>query len=174
MSKTAAFSRSGGFVGSTCLRRGVGTPPPITHRPPAGHAGPALQKFPVGRHPCTPPQTVPSGGAEPRPYGGQGVPAGGAAGKSVKRRQWWKKRTDFEEVPRLADTAVAGNRMARRWATAAPYEALQVVQWGGRPQGSLLRRLIAGFTHASKSCVGRTGASAPTGERIPTSLRSSE
>ena len=48
------------------------TPPPITHRPPAGHAGPALQKFPVGRHPCAPPQTVPSGGAEPRPYGGQG------------------------------------------------------------------------------------------------------
>ena len=99
----------------------MGTPPPITHRPPAGHAGPALQKFPVGRHPCAPPQTVPSGGAEPRPYGGQGVPAGGASGKSAKRCLWWKKRADFEEVPRLADTAVAGNRMARRWATAAPY-----------------------------------------------------
>ena len=47
--------------------------------------------------------------------------AGGAAGKSAKRRQWRKKRADFEEVPRLADTAVAGKRMARRWATAAPY-----------------------------------------------------
>ena len=46
---------------------------------------------------------------------------GGASGKSAKRCLWRKKRADFEEVPRLADTAVAGNRMARRWATAAPY-----------------------------------------------------
>ena len=49
----------------------MGTPPPITHRPPAGHAGPALQKFPVGRHPCAPPQATPMGGAEPRPYSPQ-------------------------------------------------------------------------------------------------------
>ena len=45
--------------------------------------------------------------------------AGGASGKSAKRRQWWKKRADFEEVPRLAATTVAGNRLARRWAGAS-------------------------------------------------------
>ena len=38
------------------------------------------------------------------------------AGKSPKRHQWRKKRGDFEEVPRLAATTVAGNRLARRWA----------------------------------------------------------
>ena len=37
-------------------------------------------------------------------------------GKSPKRCQWQKKRGDFEEVPRLAATTVAGNRLARRWA----------------------------------------------------------
>ena len=37
-------------------------------------------------------------------------------GKSPKRRQWRKKRGDFEEVPRLSATTVAGNRLARRWA----------------------------------------------------------
>ena len=37
-------------------------------------------------------------------------------GKSPKRCQWQKKRGDFEEVPRLAGTTVAGTRMARRWA----------------------------------------------------------
>ena len=37
---------------------------------------------------------------------------GGASGKSAKRRQWRKKRADFEEVPRLAGTTVAGNRLA--------------------------------------------------------------
>ena len=37
-------------------------------------------------------------------------------GKSPKRCQWQKKRGDFEEVPRLAATIVAGNRLARRWA----------------------------------------------------------
>ena len=118
---------------------------------------------------------LPRGGVwAPRPTHNLEVGAGGASGKSAKRCLWQKKRADFEEVPRLAATSVAGNRMTRRWAVAAPYEALQVVQWGGRLQGSPLRRLIAGFTHASKSRVGRTGASAPTGERIPTSLRSSE
>ena len=43
------------------------------------------------------------------------------AGKSAKRCQWQKKRAGFEEVPRLADTTVTGNRLARRWATAGPY-----------------------------------------------------
>ena len=37
-------------------------------------------------------------------------------GKSPKRCQWQKKRGGFEEVPRLAATIVAGNRLARRWA----------------------------------------------------------
>ena len=37
-------------------------------------------------------------------------------GKSPKRCQWQKKRGDFEEVPRLAATTVAANRLARRWA----------------------------------------------------------
>ena len=40
----------------------------------------------------------------------------GASGKSPKRCQWQKKRGGFEEVPRLAATIVAGNRLARRWA----------------------------------------------------------
>ena len=40
------------------------------------------------------------------------VQPGGASGKSAKRRQWRKKRADFEEVPRLAGTTVAGNRLA--------------------------------------------------------------
>ncbi len=56
-----------------------------------------------------------------RPTHNSEVGAGGASGKSAKRRQWRKKRADFEEVPRLAATSVAGNRMARRWAVAAPY-----------------------------------------------------
>ena len=37
-------------------------------------------------------------------------------GKSAKRRRWRMQRAGFEEVPRLADTTVAGNRLARRWA----------------------------------------------------------
>ena len=48
---------------------------------------------------------------------------GGSSGKSAKRRRWWKKRAGFEEVPRLAATIVDGNRLARRWAIAAPYES---------------------------------------------------
>ena len=49
-----------------------------------------------------------------------GVRRGGAlplprAGKSPKRCRWQKKRGGFEEVPRLAATTVAGNRLARRW-----------------------------------------------------------
>ena len=38
------------------------------------------------------------------------------AGKSAKRRRWRMQRAGFEEVPRLADATVAGNRLARRWA----------------------------------------------------------
>ena len=53
----------------------------------------------------------------------------GASGKSAKRCQWQMKRAGFEEVPRLADTTVTGNRLARRWATAGPYEC------GARPGG---------------------------------------
>ena len=45
----------------------------------------------------------------------------GPSGKSAKRRQWRMQRGDFEEVPRLAAATVAGNRLARRWATAGPY-----------------------------------------------------
>ena len=64
----------------------------------------------------------------------QGVRRGGAlplprAGKSAKRRRWRMQRAGFEEVPRLADTTVAGNRLARRWAREPrPYEffAIQI------------------------------------------------
>ena len=45
----------------------------------------------------------------------QGVLTDGASGKSAKRRQWRKKRADFEEVSRLAGTTVAVSRLARRW-----------------------------------------------------------
>ena len=46
---------------------------------------------------------------------------GGASGKSAKRRQRRMKRAGFEEVHRLMATTVGGNRLARRWAVAAPY-----------------------------------------------------
>ena len=55
---------------------------------------------------------------------------GGPSGKSAKRCQWQRKRAGFEEVPRLADTTVTGNRLARRWATAGPYGS---ACRGGRP-----------------------------------------
>ena len=52
---------------------------------------------------------------------GSGIPAAAvlvffaaAAGKSPKRRRWRMQRGDFEEVPRLAATTVAGNRQAQR------------------------------------------------------------
>ena len=51
---------------------------------------------------------------------------GGASGKSAKRRRWREKRAGFEEVPRLAATTVGGNRLARRWAIAAPYAGQEV------------------------------------------------
>ena len=68
----------------------------------------------------------------------------GPSGKSAKRCQWQKKRAGFEEVPRLAATTVAGNRLARRWATAGPYERVARGAMGGRPQGSPLRRITRG------------------------------
>ena len=49
---------------------------------------------------------------------------GGSSGKSAKRRRWREKRAGFEEVPRLAATTVGGNRLARRWAIADPYESI--------------------------------------------------
>ena len=63
----------------------------------------------------------------------------GPSGKSAKRCQWQKKRAGFEEVPRLADTTVTGNRLARRWATAGPYGSVTRGAMGGRPQGSPIR-----------------------------------
>ena len=60
----------------------------------------------------------------PRPTHGSRVRCvvdGGASGKSAKRRQRRMKRAGFEEVPRLVATTVGGNRLARRWAVAAPY-----------------------------------------------------
>ena len=62
-----------------------------------------------------------TGASAPTVLRNEEVRRGGAlplprAGKSAKRRQWRRKRAGFEEVPRLADTTVAGNRLARRWA----------------------------------------------------------
>ena len=75
------------------------------------------------------------------------------AGKSAKRRRWRMQRAGFEEVPRLADTTVAGNRLARRWAREPrPYGVLQEVSCGGRPQGSPLR-----WGHKGCGKVGRCG-----------------
>ena len=60
-------------------------------------------------------------GHRPLRRGLQWVQQNGSSGKSAKRCQWQMKRGDFEEVPRLADTTVAGNRLARRWAVVGPY-----------------------------------------------------
>ena len=84
----------------------------------------------------------------------------GPSGKSAKRCQWQKKRAGFEEVPRLADTTVTGNRLARRWATAGPYGSVARGAMGGRPQGSPLRM-------GCKRCSGQaTARVAPTGTYI--------
>ena len=61
---------------------------------------------------------------------GEGLCPSRRAGKSAKRRRWRMQRAGFEEVPRLADTTVAGNRLARRWAREPrPYEffAIQIL-----------------------------------------------
>ena len=47
------------------------------------------------------------------------LPVAEEAGKSPQRRQWRMQQGDFEEVPRLAATIVAGNRLAQRWAGAS-------------------------------------------------------
>ena len=53
-------------------------------------------------------------------------------GKSAKRRQWRMKQAGFEEVPRLAGTAVPGNRAARRWAREPlPYAGHDTLAKGG-------------------------------------------
>ena len=81
----------------------------------------------------------------------------GSSGKSAKRCQWQKKRGGFEEVPRLADTIVAGNRLARRWATAGPYEILRFVIFPGenflRQGDSVISRL---FSSGLPSTMGET------------------
>ena len=74
----------------------------------------------------------------------------GPSGKSAKRCQWQRKRAGFEEVLRLADTTVTGNRLARRWATAGPYERVARGAMGGRPQGSPLRRITRGCGTAGR------------------------
>ena len=73
------------------------------------------------------------GGVLPRPR----------EGKSPKRRRWRKKRGDFEEVPRLAATTVAGNRLAQRWAREP------------RP-----------YAPSRTHCIGRTESSAPTSNSV--------
>ena len=81
----------------------------------------------------------------------------GPSGKSAKRCRWQKKRGGFEEVPRLADTTVAGNRLARRWATAGPYEILRFGIFSGenflRQGDSVISRL---FSSRLPSTMGET------------------
>ena len=104
----------------------------------AGHMGPALQgslQY-CGRTGASVPTVLRNeeerrGGALPLPR----------AGKSAKRRRWRMQRAGFEEVPRLADATVAGNRLARRWAREPrPYGSVTRGAMGGRPQGSPLRK----------------------------------
>ena len=104
--------------------------------------GPALQGFSqyCGRTGASAPTVLRNeeerrGGALPLPR----------AGKSAKRRRWRMQRAGFEEVPRLADTTVAGNRLARRWAREPrPYGSATRGAMGGRPQGSPLRKRCKG------------------------------
>ena len=89
---------------------------------------------------------------------------GGASGKSAKRRQRRMKRAGFEEVPRLAATTVGGNRLARRWAIAAPYGCM--AKWCHAWEVRIATPACAlvcndtGFCQCRAS--GRTEASAPT------------
>ena len=89
--------------------------------------------------------------------------ANGASGKSAKRRQWRKKRADFEEVPRLAATTVAGNRLARRWAAAAPYEVLSIN--GAQGSASRTTRPALYRTPCKKRCHCEASAHTGCGER---------
>ena len=104
----------------------------------AGHMGPALQGIFVGQGPrALPGVRYKPGRATARVAPteackgcvGEGLCSSRRAGKSAKRRRWRMQRAGFEEVPRLADTTVAGNRLARRWAREPrPYEffAIQI------------------------------------------------
>ena len=74
------------------------------------------------------------------------------AGKPAKRHRWRMQRAGFEEVPRLADTTVAGNRLARRWAREPrPYGSATRGAMGGRPQGSPLRKRLQGVRCGEES-----------------------
>ena len=86
--------------------------------------------------------------------------------KLAKRRRWRMQRAGFEEVPRLADTTVTGNRLARRWATAGPYGSVTRGAMGGRPQGSPLRK-------SYKGC-GKTGRCGERTERCRWQRKRSE
>ena len=108
-------------------RRGEGTPPYGT----VCRGGRLCPPAPDNATPCRAGPVCPAVGA--------GKIRVGPSGKSAKRCQWQMKRAGFEEVPRLADTTVAGNRLARRWATAGPYGSATRGAMGGRPQGSPLR-----------------------------------
>ena len=94
-----------------------------------------------GGRPCPPgpDNATPCRAGPVCPAVGAGKIRVGPSGKSAKRCQWQMKRAGFEEVPRLADTTVTGNRLARRWATAGPYGSVTRGAMGGRPQGSPLR-----------------------------------
>ena len=88
---------------------------------------------------------------------GEGLCPSRRAGKSAKRRRWRMQRAGFEEVPRLADTTVAGNRLARRWATAGPYEISSFGIFSGekflRQGDSVISRL---FSSGLPSTMGET------------------
>ena len=62
----------------------------------------------------------------------------GASGKSPKHCQWQKKRGDFEEVPRLADTDSAWESAGTTVGNRRPYGSLQEVRWlsGGAMRAS--------------------------------------
>ncbi len=104
------------------IRRGGVLP-----RPPG--LAPHLMRLRRGGRPCPPAALVPHpmqtsmslrGQCAHWPWGAnRALPVADEAGKSAKRRQWRMKQADFEEVPRLAATTVAGNRLARRWAGAS-------------------------------------------------------
>ena len=108
-----------------------------------------------------------TGASAPTVLRNEEVRRGGAlplprAGKSAKRRRWRMQRAGFEEVPRLADTTVAGNRLARRWATAGPYGSVTRGTVGRRPRGSPLRWGIVGAVGRAADArahgkAGRTG-----------------
>ena len=92
----------------------------------------------------------------------------GPSGKSAKRCQWQRKRAGFEEVPRLADTTVTGNRFARRWATAGPYGGVVRGAMGGRPQGSPLRSFTRSALRADRGILPYGGFTDRISQGLPT------